>query len=111
MTISSIENSYMNVLYKYPFAAIDVYLMLWKPYLRFFVSPGIMFAVQSEKNVPSSGNGSLGFSLSTGFELQLFKYLAIGVGYDLSQFLIKLQGGGSTSDVYQTFFLRAGVTF
>ncbi len=101
----------MNVLYKYPFAAIDIYLMLWKPYLRLFVSPGIMFLVQFERNAPSSSKGNLGFSLSAGLELQLFKYLDIGAGYDLSQFLINLDGGGSTSDVYQTFFLRAGVNF
>jgi opacity protein-like surface antigen len=103
MTICPIENSGKDVTYKYPFAALDIHLMLWNPYLRVFLSPGIMFLVSSEENLVSSGN--LGFSILAGLELQLFKYLEIGVGYDYTQFVSNVP---EASDVFQTIFIRAG---
>jgi hypothetical protein len=97
-----------SVEYKYPFAAIDIYLMLWKPYLRLFVSPSFMFLVQSGKDVKGQG---MGFSVLAGLELQLFKYLEISAGYELNEFMINIDSGGSTSDMYQTVFGRLGFTF
>ena len=100
--------------YSYPYAALDIYLMLYKPILRFNVSGGYLFVVSPSEDL--SGDGS-GFTVRAGFDLDLFENLHIGLGWEMFQFTINDKGTstepgiGDTSDMYHGFFARVGWNF
>lgn len=94
--------------YSYPYAALDIYLMLYKPVLRFNVSGGYLFVVSPAEDL--SGDGS-GFTVRAGFDLDLFENLHIGLGWEMLQFIITDDTIGETSDMYHVFFGRIGWNF
>jgi hypothetical protein len=91
--------------YSYPYAALDIYLMLYKPVLRMNVSGGYLFIVSPSEDL--SGDGS-GFTVRAGIDLDLFDNLHIGLGWEMFQFTIKDDDIGETSDMYHGFFGRIG---
>lgn len=91
--------------YSYPYAALDIHLMLYKPILRMNVSAGYLFIVSPSEDL--SGDGS-GFTVRAGFDLDLFKNLHIGLGWEMFQFTINDDDIGKTSDLYHAFFARVG---
>jgi len=94
--------------YSYPYAALDIYLMLYKPILRFNVSGGYLFIVSPAEDL--SGDGS-GFTVRAGFDVDLFDNLHIGLGWEMFQFTISDDNLGETSDLYHAFFGRVGWNF
>ncbi len=97
--------------YTSPYASLDIYLMLFKPYLRLFVSGGFLFLVSPSEDVAGSG---IGFNVFAGFDLDMFKMVHIGLGYDLTQYMMNddsTDGMGEYSDTYQSFFLRVGYNY
>jgi hypothetical protein len=104
-TITTDHSMPVDAGYSYPYAALDIYLMLYKPILRMNVSAGYLFIVTPAEDL--SGDGS-GFTVRAGFDLDLFKHLHIGVGWEMHQFLIKDDTLGDTSDLYHGFFGRIG---
>jgi hypothetical protein len=96
--------------YSYPYGALDIYLMLYKPYLRLYVSGGYLFTVMTAEELDGSGAG---FTVRGGFDIDLFGHLHIGIGYDLMQFTgFKVEGDDrETSDIYHIFFARVGWNF
>ena len=115
-TIDSDDASVRNASYMFPYGGLDVYLMLWDPYLRLYLGGSYLFAVMAGEDL--SGTGS-GFCVDAGLDLVLLDMLHIGIGYNMTQ-VLGVEGpdpasatGGDTemSDVYQMFFLRAGWSF
>jgi len=107
-TIDTTETLAVSAGYTYPYAALDIYLMLYKPVLRFNVSGGYLFIVSAAEDL--SGDGS-GFTVRAGFDLDLFKNLHIGLGWEMFQFTIDDDTLGETSDMYHGFFGRIGWNF
>ena len=94
--------------YSYPYAALDIYLMLYKPILRFNVSGGYLFVVSPAEDLSGSGSG---FTVRAGFDVDLFANLHIGLGWEMFQFTIDDDNLGETSDMYHGFFGRIGWNF
>jgi opacity protein-like surface antigen len=94
--------------YSYPYAALDIYLMLYKPILRFNVSGGYLFVVSPGEDLKGDGSG---FTVRAGFDVDLFNNLHIGLGWEMLQFTITDDAIGETSDMYHGFFGRIGWNF
>ncbi len=97
--------------YMSPYASLDIYLMLFKPYLRLFVSGGFLFLVSPGEDLAGSG---MGFNVFAGFDVDMFKMVHVGIGYDLTQYMMNddsADGMGEYSDTYQSFFLRVGYNY
>ena len=110
-TSSSIDSDAIDVLdasYMAPYAGLDIYLTLWDPMLRFFASGSFLFLVSPGGDLNGSG---MGFSVMAGVDVDLMDLIHVGVGYDMTQYLMEADGGGDYSDTYQGFFVRAGVNF
>ncbi|NOZ85238.1 MAG: hypothetical protein GXP49_03045 [Deltaproteobacteria bacterium] len=115
-TIDSNDSSVRSASYMFPYAGLDIYLMLWDPYLRLHLGGSYLFVVMPGEDL--SGTGS-GFSVDSGLDVVILDMLDIGVGYGMTQFLgvegvdPKSAAGAKTemSDVYQMFFLRVGWAF
>jgi hypothetical protein len=100
-----------SVAYMAPHAGLEFAMFLWRPYLRFYLSGACLFAVQPGGDVGGSG---LGVVATAGFDIQATDYLHIGLGYDLTQFLMEdnsSTGWGAYSDTFQSAFLRIGYIF
>ena len=107
--------------YMYPYARLEVDLMLWDPYLRLNLGGGYFFVVMADvesSDTKTSSNGS-GFAAGGGIDVVLFEMIDVGIGYEMRQ-LLGFKGpspGGATgsteemSDVYQHIFLRVGWAF
>ncbi len=97
--------------YSYPYAALDIYLMLYKPILRLNVSGGYLFLVSLGEDLKGDGSG---FTVQAGIDVDLFENLHIGLGWEMFQFTIEDEGTttriaiGETSDMYHGFFARIG---
>ncbi|HSA23765.1 MAG TPA: hypothetical protein P5076_20055, partial [Myxococcota bacterium] len=97
--------------YMAPYVGLDFFMFLWKPYLRIFASGVFQFAVQPGEEVAGSG---LGFGVYAGFDVNVTDYLTLGLGYDLTQYMMEdgsTGGMGSYSDTFQSAFLRVGYTY
>jgi len=97
--------------YLAPYVGIDFFLFLWKPYLRLYASGLFVFAVSPGEEVRGSG---LGFGVYAGFDVNVTEYLTIGLGYDLTQYMLEdssTDGLGDYSDTFQSAFLRVGYTY
>lgn len=96
--------------YSYPYGALDIYLMLYKPYLRLHMSGGYLFTVMTSEDLSGSGSG---FTVRGGIDVDLFDNLHIGVGYDMWQFLgVKIgDSEDETSDIFHSFYARVGWNF
>jgi hypothetical protein len=93
--------------YSYPYANLDIRLVLWKPYLRFFVTGGFLFTVMTSKDVDGSGNG---FNVGAGLDLVLFDMLAVGLGWEMIEVSGFHMDGqtAETSDQYHNFLVKVG---
>lgn len=93
--------------YTYPYANLDIHLMLWKPFLRFHVTGGFLFTVMTAKDVDGSGQG---FNVGAGFDLVLFDMLAVGLGWEMLEVSGFHMDGqtGDTSDQYHNFLVKVG---
>ncbi len=107
-TIDSPAEAAKSAAYAYPYAALDIYVMLYDPMLRFFVSGGFLFSVAASEEVEGTG---MGFTARGGLDVNLFDTLHLAVGYEMMQFFGIQIAGEDTSDTYQTFFLRTGWNF
>ncbi|MBW2701807.1 MAG: hypothetical protein JRF33_13410 [Deltaproteobacteria bacterium] len=110
-TSCSIDSDAVDVLdasYMAPYAGLDIYLTLWPPMIRFFASGSFLFLVSPGGDLDGSG---MGFSVMAGIDVDLIDLVHVGLGYDMTQYMIDAEGGGSYSDTYQGFFIRAGVNF
>ncbi len=110
-TSCSIDSDAVDVLdasYMAPYAGLDIYLTLWPPMIRFFASGSFLFLVSPGGDLDGSG---MGFSVMAGIDVDLIDLVHVGLGYDMTQYMIDAEGGGSFSDTYQGFFIRAGVNF
>lgn len=104
-TIQTDEPDLLSASYNYPYGALDIYIMLARPIVRFFVSGGYLLVVSTGEDL--SGKG-MGFNLMTGIEFKLFGALLVGAGYDMFKLFINDENLGDTSDSYTGFFLRVG---
>ncbi len=105
------ETAALDTSYMAPYAALDIYLMLYEPYLRLFASGGFVFLVSAGEDVSGSG---IGFSVLAGIDIDLVDALHLGVGYDLVQYVMdddSAGGIGEYSDTYQGFFVRIGYNY
>ncbi|HUU00524.1 MAG TPA: hypothetical protein VM425_03690 [Myxococcota bacterium] len=107
-TIDTDNTAAVSAGYSYPFAAIDIYLMLYKPIVRLFVSGGYLFLVTGSEDVSDTG---MGFTIRGGLDADLFDNLHIGIGYEMWEFFGLKVEANEVSDTYQTFFLRVGWNF
>ncbi len=107
-TIETDNTAALSAGYSYPFAALDIYLMLYKPIVRLFISGGYLFLVSGSEDVKDSG---MGFTIRGGLDADLFDNLHIGIGYEMWEFFGLKVGANEVSDTYQTFFLRVGWNF
>jgi opacity protein-like surface antigen len=107
-TIDTDNTAAVSAGYSYPFAAVDIYLMLYKPIVRLFISGGYLFLVSGSEDVSDTG---MGFTVRGGLDVDLFDNLHIGAGYEMWQFFGLKVGANEVSDTYQTFFLRVGWNF
>lgn len=100
--------SVLDASYMAPYAALDIYLSPYAPYLRLFVSGGFLFLVSPGEDLNGSG---LGFNVLAGIDVDLFDMVHVGIGYDLTEYLMEADGGGDYSDMFQSFFIRVGYNY
>ncbi len=101
----------LSASYMSPYASIDIYLMLYDPVLRLFASGGILYLVSAGEDVGGSG---LGFNVFAGVDIDVIDAIHIGLGYDLTQYMLEdgsADGLGEYSDTFQSFFLRVGYNY
>jgi opacity protein-like surface antigen len=98
----------LSASYGYPFAALDVYLMVVDPYLRVHASAGYMFALVLGEDLGGSG---WGYSFSAGLDMAILEEFVFGLGYERVHFSIDDEEMGEASDSYRGFFVRAGWNF
>ncbi len=93
--------------YTYPYANLDIRLMLVKPLLRFYFTGGFLFTVMTSKDVDGSGQG---FNVGAGLDLVLFDMLAVGLGWEMLEVSGFHMDGqtGETSDQYHNFLVKVG---
>lgn len=104
-TIDTTNSAAISAGYFYPYAALDIYLTLWQPYLRLFAGGGYLFLVSGSKDVSGSG---WGFTVRGGLDVVLWEMLHAGLGYEMWQFDSLEVTGTGVSDTFQSFFLRVG---
>lgn len=98
----------LSASYGYPFAALDVYLMLVDPYLRVHVSAGYMFTLVLGEDLDGSG---WGYSIVAGLDMAILEEFVFGLGYERVHFSVDEDYIGETTDSYRGFFVRAGWNF
>ena len=119
-TIDTDDAAARSAGYMYPYARLEIALMLWDPYLRLNLGGGYLFVVMADVedvDTKTSSNGS-GFVVGGGIDVVLLEMIDIGIGYEMRQ-LLGFKGpspspaGGTEemSDVYQSFYLRVGWAF
>ena len=101
---------FKSTAYQYPYAALDVYLTIYRPMIKLFVSGGYLIHVTAElqhgDQEPADMTGS-GFTLRGGFDFDLLRLMNVGIGYEIMMFFI----GDDISDQYQGFYLRVGLKY
>jgi len=107
-TIDTENSAALSVAYAYPYSSLDIYLMLWDPYIRLLISGGYLFVVSGSKDISGSGNG---FTVRGGLDVVILEQLYAGLGYEMFQFLGLSRAGTSVSDTFQSMFLRVGWNF
>lgn len=114
-TTSSIDSAVgdlaLSSSYMAPYVALDIYLTLWEPMLRLFASGGFLFLVAAGDDISGSG---MGFNVFAGLDVDIMDMIHVGVGYDLTQYLMdddSTGGVGKYSDTYQGFFVRVGYNY
>ena len=98
----------LSVSYGYPYAALDLYLMILEPLIRLHMSAGYLFTVALGEDLSGSGSG---YTVRAGLDLAVFESLHVGMGFDLLRIAIDDDNMGETSDTYRGFFFRAGWNF
>jgi len=104
-TIDTTNTAAVSAGYSYPYAALDIYLTLWDPYLRLCAGGGYLFLVSGSEDVSGSG---WGFTVRGGLDVVLWEMLHAGLGYEMWQFNSLEVTGTGVSDSFQSFFLRVG---
>ena len=93
-TIDTEHDLAISAGYSYPYAALDIYLMLYKPILRFNVSGGYLFIVSPSEDLKGDGSG---FTVRAGLDVDLFDNLHIGLGWEMFQFTINTTASSAAS--------------
>ena len=98
----------VNASYGYPYAALDFYLMLLKPFVRLNISAGYLFAVDPGEDLGGSGSG---YTVRGGLDLAFFGQVHVGWGMEYLKFSIDESTLGSTTDSYESIYFRVGWNF
>jgi hypothetical protein len=100
-----------DTVFSSPYAALDIHVMLHKPWLTLYVSGGYHFLVDAEITAGGSSSSTdwsgWGFNVGAGLGFNPLSSIYIGVGYELTRYAIENEGEEAT-DLYHGFFGRVG---
>jgi len=88
--------------YNYPYLTLEASFMPYEPHIRMWLASSILFnAETSEEHAEGS---YLGLKVGAGVDLLPTNYIYLGMGYELARYY----DGDWSSDLFVSFFLRAG---
>lgn len=88
--------------YSYPYFTLEATFMPYQPHIRMWASTSVLFDVESSKE--HADGTYLGLKVGAGVDLLPTNYIYLGMGYELSRYYDE----GWSSDLFVSFFLRAG---